>query len=321
MHVNVVIVNFRTPVLTLECLSSLKADIIPKISITVLIVDNHSGDNSIKILSSEIYKRGWGGWVTILPLEKNGGFAYGNNRGIERIFNQHNPPDYIWLLNPDTVVKPGACKALVEFLVNHPKVGIVGSRLESLESEHQASAFRDHSIISELLGSARLGILDKVFSKWLVADSSNAEIAHQTDWVSGASMMVRREVFEVIGLLDEKFFMYFEEVDFCIRARRVGWPIWYVPESRVVHLEGASTEGVNSKERRRSNFWFESRRRFFIKNYGYRVFLLADIAWIIGYSSWRLRRVIQGKTDFAPPRYLDDFLRNSIIWKSFKHNT
>jgi len=320
MIVSVVIVNYRTPELTIECLRSLHADDRAQLPIAVLVADNRSGDNSVEMLGREIKNRGWDAWGTLLPLQRNGGFAYGNNRAIEKIFNQSLLPDYIWFLNPDTEVKPGACKALVEFLAAHPEVGVAGSRLESPGGEHQISAFRDHTIISELLAGTRLGVLDKVFSKWLVAVSSNTENAHQVDWVSGASMMIRREVFEKIGLLDENYFMYFEEVDFCIRARKAGWPIWYVPESRVVHLEGASTAGVSGTIRRRPKYWFESRRRFFLKNYGRCSLLLADLAWMIGYSSWRIRRAIQRKPDFDPPRYLSDFLRNSFIYKGFNYN-
>lgn len=319
MRVSVVVVNYRTPELTIQCLRSLHEENFAQLSITVLVVDNYSSDNSVEALDHEIKKRGWDDWVIVLPLERNGGFAYGNNRAIEFIFSQSILPDYIWLLNPDTVVKPGACKALVDYLESHSEIGVAGSRLQSPGGDQQVSAFRDHTIISELLTGARLGVLDKVFSKWLVAKLSNPKNAHRADWVSGASMMVRKAVFDTIGLLDENYFMYFEEVDFCLRARKAGWYIWYVPESRVVHLEGASTAGKDGNVRRRPNYWFESRRRFFLKNYGRCSLLLADLAWMIGYSSWRIRKMIQKKPDFDPPRYLYDFFRNSFIYKGFNY--
>src|SRR5277367_5597369 len=93
--------------------------------------------------------------------------------------------------------------------------------------------------------------------------------AHRTDWVNGASMMVRREVFDSIGLMDEKFFLYYEETDFCLRALEAGWPTWTVPSSRVVHLEGQSTgaTGAIAKRKRVPKYWFDSRRRYFRKHH------------------------------------------------------
>ena len=94
--------------------------------------------------------------------------------------------------------------------------------------------------------------------------------AHRTDWVNGASMMIRREVFETVGLMDEEYFLYFEETDFCRRVVRAGWPIWHVPASRVVHLEGQSTgvTGADLAKKPRPKYWFDSRARYFRKNLG-----------------------------------------------------
>jgi hypothetical protein len=319
LSIAVIIVNYRTAQLAINCLASIHADFPGGYTLSAIVADNDSRDGSVARIAEAIDQREWGAWASLLPLDRNGGFAYGNNRVIEHLRNSPQPPDYLWLLNPDTVVGKGATGALADFLAAHPGVGIVGSRLEGPNGSPQVSAFRDHSVVSEFLSGMRLGILDTVLAKWLVASAPVAANPHQTDWVSGASMMVRMDLCAQIGLLDERFFMYFEEVDFCIRARRVGWECWYVPASRVVHFVGAASgiADVGANASRRPRYWFESRRRFFLKNYGRLTLLLADFLWMVGYSSWRVRRVMQRKPDSAPPHLLKDFFRQSFLCKGF----
>jgi len=145
--------------------------------------------------------------------------------------------------------------------------------------------------LGELESGAHLGILSRAMIRYMVTPPMQ-ETAHECDWVSGASMMVRREVFEQIGLLDEGYFLYFEEADFCLRARKAGWQIWFVPESRVVHLEGAAT-GIQQTTRRRPAYWYNSRRRYFIKHLGVTGLILADALWTVGRTSLVLRRLFR----------------------------
>jgi hypothetical protein len=251
-----------------------------------------------------------------MPLERNGGFAYGNNAAIRPALQSTHPPIYVLLLNPDTIVRPGALKALVDFMDEHPDVGIAGSRLEDPDGTPQRSAFRFHTVLSELESGIRLGVVSKILSKWIVAPPISDEI-HQTDWVAGASMIVRREVFERAGLMDEDYFMYYEEMDFCLQANKAGWSCWYVPQSRVVHLVGQSSGVTDTKRppKRQPQYLFDSRRRYFIKNYGWLYAALADHAWASGFSLWRVRRVLQGRPDPDPPKALSDFLRNSVFFR------
>jgi hypothetical protein len=137
--------------------------------------------------------------------------------------------------------------------------------------------------------------------------------------MAGASMMIRRAVFDSIGLMDEAYFLYFEETDFCLRARRAGWLCWYVPASRVVHLVGQSSgvTDTRSRPKRMPRYWLESRRRYFRRNHGWLYALLADCAWAFGFALWRLRRWLQRKPDHDPPGLLWDFMRFSFLggWK------
>lgn len=312
----VAILNYRTPDLTIDCLRSLVTEVELLPGTRVVVSDNASGDVSVEKISTAIETEGWGDWVSFMPLERNGGYAFGNNAVIRPALQSADPPTYFLLLNPDTVVRPGALKVLVDFMNQHPQVGIAGSRLEDPDGTPQCSAFRFQTVLSELDSGLRLGVVSKFLAKWVVAPPIPEEVC-QTDWVAGASMIVRRELFEQVGLLDEKYFMYYEEMDFCLQAKKSGWTCWYVPQSRVVHLVGQSSGVTDTKQppKRRPQYWFDSRRRYFVKNYGWLYSALADTLWIFGFFLWRLRRVIQGKPDPDPPQLLGDFIRNSLLFK------
>jgi GT2 family glycosyltransferase len=140
------------------------------------------------------------------------------------------------------------------------------------------------------------------------------------DWVTGAAMMIRKTVLDEIGLLDDGYFLYFEEVDFCFRAQQAGWRAYYVPDSVVTHLQGQATGMIDDPKvpRRYPDYWFDSRRRFFVKNRGKVQAMLADLAFLGGYATFRIRSVIQRKRNEDPPHLWSDFLRNSTFVKGFE---
>lgn len=314
MRVLIVIVNYRTASLTVDCLRSLAGQIPAAADTRVVVVDNASGDDSPARIAQAIADNGWSTWARLMPAERNGGFAYGNNAAIRPTLKCEDPPQYVWLLNSDTIVRPGALKSLVEFLDANPKVGIAGSRLEDSDGTPQRSAFRFHSVLGELESGMRLGLISRLLSRRIVAPPPPRDTC-RTDWVSGASMMIRQKVFNQIGLMDEGYFMYFEEVDFCLRAHRGGWECWYVPASRVVHLVGQSS-GVNDPKqagRRRPTYWFASRKRFFVKNFGPARAFVASSLWAIGFATYRVRRFLQRKPDRDPAHLLADFVRYSFL--------
>jgi N-acetylglucosaminyl-diphospho-decaprenol L-rhamnosyltransferase len=319
MRLLIVIVNYRSAPLAIDCLRSLRAEVTAIPDVRVVVTDGASPDDSVPQLRQAIADNAWGGWISLQPLPKNGGFAYGNNEAIRPALAGGDPPDYVLLLNPDTVVRLGAIGALLQFMDANPGVGIAGSRLEDPDGTPQRSAFRFHSAPAEFENTFRLGLVSRLMHDRVVAPDV-PQAACQMDWVSGASMIVRRKVFEDVGLLDERYFMYFEETDFCLRAKRAGWTCWYVPASRVVHLVGQCS-GVTDKmqpPRRRPVYWFDSRRRYFVKNHGRAYALLADLAWAAGMSVYRVRRLVQRKPDTDPPKFLTDFLRRSTLAQGFK---
>ena len=304
----IVIVNYGTPDLTIGCLRSLACDHRTPGDVRVTIVDNSSPDDSAQLIRQAISQNGWHGWARVIEAERNGGFAFGNNLGIRDLLDATpgERPAHILLLNPDTIVRPGTVRALAAFLDANLQVGIVGSGIEDGDGKPQCTAHRFHSPLSELDRGAQLGVLSKLLHHVVVSPSSGGAPT-QCDWVSGASIMIRREVFETVGLLDERFFLYFEEVDFCRRAKQAGWEVWCLPEVHVVHLEGQAT-GVRDLRKRRASYWFESRRRFFVTSYGVGGLVLADALWAVGRLSFAVRRLLQGKPSPDPRRFAVDLL-------------
>jgi GT2 family glycosyltransferase len=165
----------------------------------------------------------------------------------------------------------------------------------------------------------RLGLFSKLIARRQVVLPPSA-VARRVEWVTGASLMIRCRVFDSIGLLDEDYFLYFEEIDFARRAAEAGWQCWVEPRSRVMHLQAQATgvDGPKSKEKPRPTYWFESRRRYFIKHHGRTYAMAADAFWATGYLSWRARRVLQRKPDPDPPHLLRDFIRQSVFLKGFE---
>jgi len=313
--VHVVIVNYRTAGLCLDAVRSLVAErsLVPSLSVTV--VDGGSDDGSTAEISGAIDREGWREWAELIALDVNVGFAGGNNAAIAPLLARADPPDYVHLMNPDASIRPGAVRALVEYLEHNRQVGIAGSRLEYPSGRPQRSAFRFPSLASELENAMQFRLSTWLLEPWAVARPVPDEIS-PTDWLSGASMMVRREVFDDVGLLDDRFFLYFEETDFCLRASRAGWRCAYVPASRVVHRVAQAT-GITAErdevERRRPGYWFDSRRRYFRKNHGFAYAAAADLLRIAGTASAEARRRLLGKSSRNPPHLLGDLVRHTVL--------
>jgi len=316
----VVIVNYRTPELVVDSLRSLQPEITNHSDASVVVVDNASGDHSVDHLTNAIASNGWDSWASLLPSPTNGGFAYGNNHAINAAMESATPPDLFWLLNPDTVVRPGALSALTDFMEANSNVGICGGGIELPDGQDWPFAFRFPGILSEVERGFRFSMISRLLARWAVCMPMGKEPA-RVDWVSGCTMMIRRETAEQIGAMDEGYFLYYEETDYCLQARRLGIECWYLPASKVMHIAGQST-GVtkNSSEPQRvPAYWFESRRRYFAKNYGRVYAALADTAWMVSYCLGGLRLWLQRKPRTSAPKLFTDFARHSSLWSS--HNT
>jgi len=235
--------------------------------------------------------KGWSSWVTLLGSPVNGGFSAGNNLGIASIAAQA----YL-LLNSDTLVQPGAIELLLSAIGTQPQIGLVSPRLEGLDGVPQVSCFRNHSPFSELIQAAGTGFVTQMFKKYEVP-LPVSDVPMQPEWTSFAGVLIRREVIEQVGLLDEGYFMYFEDVDYCRRARAAGWNILHWPQARVVHLRGKSSSVKSDliARRRPSAYLYASRTRYFTLYYGWLGLGLANLFWLAGRSISLIRELVGHK--------------------------
>jgi GT2 family glycosyltransferase len=304
-----VIVNFRTADLTLRAVEALLPEI-DGIDGEVYVVDNDSGDESFERLSEAVESRQWSGRVSVLRSDHNGGFGYGVNAGVWRALQSPRPPRYIYVLNSDGFPNRNAVRELIAVLDQRPEIGIVGSEVRAIVGEHRVGAFRFPTLFSEFEGTINLGPVSRLLRRWIVSRPPPAE-SREVDWVSGTSFMVRREVFDTVGLFDDGFFLYFEEIDFCKRARNRGFKSAFVPQSSVQHIGAVSTQ-MERNDRPMPEYWFASRRRYFTKHHGPAYAAVCDALWITGFSVARVRLKLQGRTDDAKPHMLRDFIKYNV---------
>ena len=247
----IVICSYRVTDLTIDCLRSLSREVKRVPGTRVAVCENGSGGDAAERLRQAIEENRWGAWVDLTVVHPNLGFTGGNNIVIRPALESADPPEYVLLLNADTIVKEHALDALVEFMDGHPKVGIAGSMQLLPDGVIEGTPFRFPGIVTELDRGLRLGMVSKLLSPWAIVLPKSKE-ACPVGWVAGASMILRRTLLEQIGLLDEGLYTYFDDADICLRARRAGWETWYVPESQIIHLGGASTGIAATGQKRRT---------------------------------------------------------------------
>lgn len=308
-----IVVNYRTPELTLRCvtalLSELRTSDVGVATFRIVIVDNASGDHSLEVLHPAVRRLGWSPHVTLIEAPRNGGLSYGINLALGGLLADSDPPNYVWNINPDAVPEPGAASALLAVLERDPHVGIVGSRVLSMDGRVIGGAFRALSLPSELMREGSVWPLTRIFRRSEVHPSAAAE-SGEVDWVPGCSMVIRRQVFEDVGLFDEGFFLYFEETDFCRRAQRVGWRIWYSAEGAVRH-EGSAATGMTDLSRPMPDYWFESRRRYYRKHHGLAYAGLCETAALAGVVIGQVRGALAPREP-RRPQLLRDSARHAL---------
>lgn len=305
--VAIVIVNYQTADLIIEHFPALVAECGALPGAKVYIVDNASPNGDAARLRRFAQSPDARGLVTFIPSAENGGFAKGNNIALRRALPE---ADYVFLLNPDAYVRPGAIRTLVAFLEERPAAGIAGARLEHADGRPQISAFRFPNIASEFEAAARTSFVSKVLSFARVAPPQTDE-AQKKGWLCGAGLLIRRAVFDDVGLFDEAYFLYYEETDFQRQAARKGWERWYVPGSRVVHLVGRSSGVIDGRRGRAvpPDYWYQSRAHYFRKNGGAICAAAADAAWLFGSFFYAVRAIVTRRND-ADIEGVRAFLRN-----------
>ncbi|MAT44666.1 MAG: glycosyl transferase [Anaerolineaceae bacterium] len=249
--VSVIIVSYNVCDYLTHCLDSLQ-NLDTEIPFDIWVVDNNSSDSTVSILEKKY------SFVNLIKNNKNSGFAAANNIGILQ-----SKGNYVWLLNPDTIVANTALDPLVQFLDSNPEYGACGSKLLNPDGSLQPSTFPFPTVKNETI---RLFHLEKVFPKqFYQMQTWDSSIPHNVDINQGASLMLRRETIDQIGLLDEQFFMYTEEVDLCYRLIQANWKNAWIPTSTVIHYGGQST-----RQNKTAMFLqlYQTKIQFFRKHYG-----------------------------------------------------
>ncbi|MBN1889222.1 MAG: glycosyltransferase family 2 protein [Thermoflexales bacterium] len=308
IELSVVIVSWNVRDLLRRCVQSIFKFQVSSFKLEVIVVDNASSDGSAEMVRSEFPQ------VRLVANGTNRGFTGGNNDGLAIARGR-----YVMLLNPDTQVLDDALATLVTYADAHPQIGALGPQLIYPDGSIQSSRRRFPSLCTALFESTWLqslappGLLKAYYALDLPDDQ-----AAEVDWLMGAALLVRREVVEQVGVLDEGFFMYSEELDWCKRIKDAGWQIVYLPEARVIHHEGKSSEQVAPQ---RHVYFQTSKVRYFRKHHGklaagvLRIYLLALYAWQVGLEA--AKWAIGHKRELRRERvraYLN-LLRSGLDWR------
>ena len=305
-----IIVNYRAADLIIAHLDAMLTEQAAFPGSKIYIVDNASPEGDAEKLAAFVRDKHLDGQVCFMPERENGGFAKGNNAALREILTEETPADFVFLLNPDAYPRPGMLKTLFDFMSAHSQAGIAGAKLEGENGEPQISAFRYFTALGEFANSSQTGLFYKLFSKQIIAPPQRDE-TYEEDWICGAAALIRREVFDEIGLFDEAYFLYYEETDFMLRARRAGWQTWYVHDARAVHLVGQSSGVTDGKTKDQVSpaYWFHSRSHYFRTNHGRVYGFLADIGWLAGSLLHAGKRVVTGKDASAILANIRQFIR------------
>ncbi len=254
VDLTVVILNWNTRDDLRLCLSSIQAHP-SSFSTEVIVADNASEDGSRELVAEEFP------WARLVAHPVNLGFCAGNNRAVPE-----DPGRYVLFLNPDTKVTECALDLLLKFADANPDIGIIGPKLLNQDGSLQYSCRRFPNLGAGFFRNTPLGRLfpkNRFTQDYLMTDWDHASV-RDVDWVSGAALLIRREVLQKTGGFDEGFFMYCEDVDLCYRAHELGWRVVYYPDSVIYHLIGRSSDQVPT----RATYYFHtSMYRFYKKHY------------------------------------------------------
>lgn len=308
VHLAIVIVNYKTADLVTQCINSL-LDQIDSERFRVIVVDNCSPDESATIIQNWITAHNVGKLVHLIVAQANAGFSAGNNIGIRAVV-----ADWYLLLNSDTYVRPEAISTLIKAACRHREAGLISPRLEWPDATPQDSCFRYLSPITEFISAAQTGPVTALLKRFDIPWPMHGSIV-RPNWTSFAGVLIRGEVLRGVGLMDEGFFMYFEDVEFCHRAWKAGWQIVHEAKARVVHLRGGSSPVKRQvlERKRLPRYYYASRTRWLYLGYGWLGLTLANVLWSLGRCLSKCREVLEGRNRGVPDKQWRD------IWINWLH--
>ena len=309
--VAVSIVNYRTVGMVISALPALLVELEGLARAAVLIVDNASPGDDADRLEAHVAAEGLGARVRVIRSLRNGGFAAGNNLAFAACRDLGWTPDAVMLLNPDAEMRPGALRELLAVMAAGPRIGVVGARLERSPGSGWTAAFHFPSIMGEFARGTGIGVISR---RWPVLIDAPAGPV-RADWVTGAAMLVRREMLDDVGGMDEGYFLYFEEVDFMLKAARAGWETWHAPDARVLHVPGGATGMMDGRPRQgpMPDYWFDSWRRYFTENHGSARARLAATAKLAGLLIGEAHRMLRRRPRNLPPGFIATFARRCLL--------
>jgi N-acetylglucosaminyl-diphospho-decaprenol L-rhamnosyltransferase len=296
-----IILNYKTGPMTLQAAEAARVAM-TGVPGAITIVDNDSQDGSYEYLCQ--HTADWPD-VRVIQSGHNGGFGAGNNVGIRAGLPDGRRPDFVYIQNSDAFPDPQTIRGLLDHMVANPTCGFAGSHVYGEDGATHPTAFRFPSILSEIEGGAHTGFVTRLLRNHRVVLDLPTEVT-PVDWCAGASVMLRMDTLDQIGLFDETFFLYFEETDLCRRVWHAGWTGMYLPHIRTMHIGSVST-GM-SRWKRVPRYWFDSRAHYFRKNHGTAYLAAVTLAYLTAASFWQLRRRLERKEDRIPPYFLRDLV-------------
>ncbi len=246
---SIIIVSWNVRDLVLDCLASIE-DAGLQLAYEVILVDNGSEDGTVRAVQMQFHD------VHVIALPRNVGFGAGNNQGLLKMNGRHAV-----LLNSDTIVLPGGLERCVEYLDQNPDVGVVGPQLLNPDRTKQNCIHNAPTLISELVSQS---LLRRMFPRRYPSKRIDYSEPVDVEAVLGACLFVRREVVQRVGMIDEDYFFFLEETDWCHQIRERGWKVVHLPDAQVIHLYGESTKKKVPLQTRIE--YYRSRYTFFRKN-------------------------------------------------------
>lgn len=308
----IIVVNYGTAELTIEAVKSVLGKTHGKRSIEIHVVDNASPGDDAQILKKAHKANAWGQKVTLHLETTNHGFGRGNNVIFDMLSARTTPPDAVFLLNPDASLENETLDTLAMRMETNPKIGFAGAGISNPSGEERVAAFRFPSISAEFSQALGFGPVTRLMGRWQVALPAEHPEA-DVDWVAGAALLIRWGTLQEIGFFDPDFFLYFEEVELMWRGAQAGWRCRYVPEARVVHIEGAATDVKSGRGQRKRYpaYRYASWRLYFSKTHSRVGALCAAGAALLGAVGNWVISWIRRRDASTVPYFISDFWQHA----------